>query len=175
MKSEQIWETTLQDIRYGLRVLYKNRGFSLAAIVTLALGIGANTAIFSLIYGVLLRPLPYQNGHELVVVHQQAPLVNVDNLLFSVPEIEEYRKQNHTLCEVVEHHSMQFILYGGVEPQNIETGVVSANFFDALGVKPLLGRTFVPSDEAHGAAGVLVLSYKYWQRGHGGDPNIVGK
>src|SRR5215813_1815357 len=149
--------------------------FSGIAVVTLALGIGANTAIFSVIYGVLLRPLPYQNGHELVVLHQQAPLANIDNLLFSVKEIEEYCGQNHTLKEVVEHHSMQFILYGGAEPENIETGVVSANFFDALGVKPLMGRTFVPSDDARGADAVMVLSYKYWQRSHGGDPNIIGR
>ena len=163
------------DIRYGARVLLRRPMFTGIAVVTLALGIGANTAIFSVIYGVLLRPLPYQNGHELVVVTQQAPLANVDDLPFSVKEIEAYREQNQTLAEVVEHHSMQFILYGGAEPQNIETGVVSANFFDALGVKPLIGRTFVSSDEAHGAEPVMVLSYKYWQRAHGGDPKIIGR
>lgn len=109
------------------------------------------------------------------MVSQQAPLANVDDLPFSVKEIEAYREQNQTLAEVVEHHSMQFILYGGAEPQNIETGVVSANFFDALGVKPLIGRTFVSSDEAHGAEAVMVLSYKYWQRAQGGDPKIIGR
>ena len=165
----------LQDIRYGVRVLLRRPMFTGIAVVTLALGIGANTAIFSVIYGVLLRPLPYQNGHELVVLHQQAPLANIDSLPFSVPEIEHYRQQNETLCELVEHHSMQFILYGGTEPENVETGVVSANFFDALGIKPLLGRTFVPSDDVRGAAGVVVLSYKYWQYSHGGDLNIIGK
>src|SRR5262245_65135139 len=164
-----------QDLRFGARVLLRRPLFTGIAVVTLALGIGANTAIFSVIYGVLLRPLPYQNGHELVVLGQQAPLANISNLQFSVPEIEEYRQQNQTLSELVEHHSMQFILYGGAEPENIETGVVSANFFDALGVRPLMGRTFVPSDEAHGADAVMVLSYKYWQRAHGGDPSIVGK
>ncbi|HKE56581.1 MAG TPA: ABC transporter permease, partial [Pyrinomonadaceae bacterium] len=164
-----------QDLKYGARVLLKRPLFTGIAVVTLALGIGANTAIFSVIYGVLLRPLPYQNGQDLVVLHQQSPLVNIDNLPFSVPEIEHYRQQNHTLCEVVEHHSMQFILYGGAEPENIETGVVSANFFDALGVKPLLGRTFVPNDDVRGAQAVMVLSYKYWQRSHGGDPSIIGR
>ncbi|PWT91413.1 MAG: hypothetical protein C5B55_08165 [Blastocatellia bacterium] len=164
-----------RDIRYGMRVLIRRPGFTLIVIATLALGIGADTAIFSVIYGVLLRPLPYRNGHELVVLHQQAPLANINDLQFSVKEIEDYRQQNQTLSEVVEHHSMSFILYGGDEPEDIQTGVVSANFFEVLGVKPLLGRTFLPGDEGRGAEGVMVLSYKYWQRSHGGDPNIINK
>src|SRR5581483_3218606 len=97
-------ETTLQDIRYGIRVLMKNRGFASVAIVTLALGIGVNTAIFSVVYGILLRPLPYRQGGQLIVMRQlatQAPLANVP---FSAKEIFDYRDQNHTLQDVVEHH-----------------------------------------------------------------------
>src|SRR4051812_2504903 len=168
-------ETTLQDIRYGLRVLRKNPGFSAAAILTLALGIGANTAIFSLVYGVLLRPLPYQNGGQLVVLHQSANRANRANIPFSVKEVTDYREGNHTLSGVVEHHSMVFLLLGNDTAERVQTAVVSANFFDALGVKPLLGRTFVASDESHNADAVLVLSYKYWQARHGGDPRVVGK
>jgi putative ABC transport system permease protein len=164
-----------QDIRYGVRVLLKNRGFTLAAVLTLALGIGANTAIFSVIYGVLLRPLPYRDGQQLVVVHQQARLAKVDDLGFSVKEVMDYREQNKTLDSVVEHHSMNFILFGREEPERVQTGVVSANFFDVLGVKPILGRTFTPDDEKPGGDAVLILSNKYWQQSHGGDPNIVGK
>ncbi|HEX8144061.1 MAG TPA: ABC transporter permease [Pyrinomonadaceae bacterium] len=164
-----------QDIRYGIRVLLRNRGFTLAAVITLALGIGANTAIFSVIYGVLLRPLPYRDGHQLVVVHQQARLAKVDDLGFSVKEVLDYRDQNKTLESVVEHHSMSFILFGREEPERVQTGVVSANFFDVLGVRPILGRTFEPEDEKPGADAVLVLSNKYWQQSHGGDPHIVGK
>ena len=167
---EMLW----QDTRYGMRMLRKNPGFTIVALLTLALGIGANTAIFSVIYGVLLRPLPYQDGNQLVVLRQQAPVTGA-NQGFSVKEIEDYKKQSQTLAEVVEYHAMSFILYGGAEPERIQTGVVSANFFDVLGIKPLFGRSFVPSDEAHGAEAVLMLSYKYWQRSHGGDPNIVGK
>lgn len=170
-----IFESLGQDIRYGIRVLLRNRGFTLAAIITLALGIGANTAIFSVIYGVLLRPLPYRDGHQLVVVHQQARLAKVDDLFFSVKEVADYRDQNKTMDSVVEHHSMSFILFGRAEPERVQTGVVSANFFDVLGVKPVLGRTFTPEDEKQGADAVLVLSYKYWQTSHGGDPNIVGR
>ncbi|HEY0322168.1 MAG TPA: ABC transporter permease [Pyrinomonadaceae bacterium] len=168
-------ESLGQDIRYGVRVLLRNRGFTLMAVITLALGIGANTAIFSVIYGVLLRPLPYQDGHQLVVVHQRAKLANIDDMGFSVKEFHDFREQNKTLESVVEHHSMNFILYGRTEPERVQTGVVSYNFFDVLGVKPILGRTFVPDDEKPGADAVLVLSYKYWQQSHGGDPNIVGK
>jgi predicted permease len=168
-------ETFWQDLRYGVRILVRNPWFSLLAILTLALGIGANTAIFSVIYGVLLRPLPYQNGSQLVVIRQQAPLAGVDNAGFSVKEISDYREQNQTLAGLVEHHSMTFTLFGGTEPELIQTGVISANFFDAMGVKPLLGRTFLPGDEAHGAEAVLLLSYEFWQRSYRGDPNIVGR
>ncbi len=162
-----------QDIRFGLRVLRRNPGFTLTALITLALGIGANTAIFSVIYGVLLRPLPYKEGHRLVVLNQQARLNNVNSLAFSVKEFQDYRDQNKTM-EMVEHHAMSFILYGRGEPERVQTSVVSANFFDVLGVKPILGRTFVPDDEKPGGDAVLVLSHKYWKQSYGGDPNIVG-
>jgi putative ABC transport system permease protein len=164
-----------QDLRYGGRMFRRNPGFTLLAIITLALGIGANTAIFSVIYGVLLRPLPYLNGNRLVVLRQQAPLASVNNMFFSVKEIADYREQTQMLDEVVEHHSMSFTLLGGAEPERIQTGVVSANFFDVLGVTPLYGRAFLPGDEQHGADAVLILSHEYWRRSHKGDPNIVGK
>jgi putative ABC transport system permease protein len=170
-----LFESLGQDIRYGLRVLLRNRGFTLAAIITLALGIGANTAIFSVIYGVLLRPLPYRDGHQLVVVHQQARLAKINDLGFSVKEVNDYRDQNKTLESVVEHHSMSFILFGRAEPERVQTGVVSYNFFDVLGVKPVLGRTFTAEDERPGGDAVLILSHKYWQQSHSADPNIVGK
>jgi predicted permease len=166
-------DTIGQDVRFGLRVLRRNPGFTLTALLTLALGIGANTAIFSVIYGVLLRPLPYKDGDRLVVLNQQARLNNVNSLGFSVKEFQDYRDQNKTM-EMVEHHAMSFILYGRGEPERVQTSVVSANFFDVLGVKPILGRTFVPEDEKPGGEAVLVLSNKYWKQSHGGDPNIVG-
>ena len=168
-------ETLVQDIRYGLRVLRRNPGFSWAAILTLALGIGANTAIFSLVYGVLLRPLPYPQGERLVVLHQDAFKANVLDFPFSVKEIADYRSQNHTLAGLAEHHTMDFLLIGNDAAQRVETAVVSANFFDLLGVKPLLGRTFVAADEAPGSPAVLILSYRYWQTHQSADPHIVGK
>src|SRR5882724_1890960 len=168
-------ESLLQDVRYGARILLRNPGFTLVAVLTLGLGIGANTAIFSVIYGVLMRPLPYKDGNQLVIVQQQAPLAHVLNVPFSVKEVQDYREQNQTLDAVVEHHSMSFTRLGGQEPQRVQTGVVSANFFDVLGVKPLLGRTFVAADDEHGSDAVIVLSYQYWRQSHGGDPSIVGR
>ncbi|ABF42887.1 ABC efflux pump, inner membrane subunit [Candidatus Koribacter versatilis Ellin345] len=164
----------LQDVRYGFRGLRKSPGYALLAIAALALGIGANTALFSAIYGILLKPLPYANGKRLVLLQQSARSATSPKLAVSVQELEDYRKQAHSFDGLVEYHSMQFILLGR-EPDRVETGVVSANFFDVLGVKPLLGRTFRAGEDLVGAEPVLVLSYKYWQEHHGGDPNIVGK
>ena len=169
-----IIESFVQDVRHGLRMLRKNPGFAAAAILTLALGIGANTAIFSVVYGVLLRPLPYAQGGQLVVLHHGMPKANLSEMGFSVKEITDYRTESHTLQDVVEHHTMNFLLLDGDSASRVETGVVSANFFDVLGVRPILGRTFVASDEVRGGPAVMVLSYKYW-RTLGSDPHIVGK
>ncbi len=174
-RTGHLFETLWQDIRYGTRVLSKNPGFSLVAILTLALGIGANTAIFSLVYGVLLRPLPYHNGGELVVLHQQKTKAPVPNIRFSVKELTDYSQQNHTLEGIVEHHTMTFLLSDKNSAERVQTAVVSGNFFDVLGVKPILGRTFVDADDQVGAAPVLVMSYKFWQQHRHGDPEIVGK
>jgi predicted permease len=174
-RTGRVIEAMFQDIRYGARVLRKNPGFSLAAILTLALGIGANTAIFSLVYGVLLRPLPYQNGGQLVVLHQQNTKASIPNVNFSVKELTDYRTQSHTLESVVEHHTMVFLLSDGQTAERTLVGIVSGNFFDVLGVKPLLGRTFVDADDQMGAPAVMVFSYQFWQEHRGGDPNIIGK
>jgi predicted permease len=166
-------ESISRDVRYGARVLLNNPGFALIAILTMALGIGVNTAIFSLVYGVLLRPLPYENGPRLVVLHQRSG--QGADVPFSAQDVFDYRDKTHTLDGVVEHHSMSFLLLGKESAERVSTAVVSANFFDVLGVKPLLGRTFVAADESHGAEAVLVLSNAYWKTRHGGDPNVVGR
>ncbi|PYY16360.1 MAG: hypothetical protein DMG61_04520, partial [Acidobacteria bacterium] len=168
-------ESLLQDLRFGWRMILHNPGFASLVVLTLALGIGANTAIFSVVYGVLLRPLPYANGSKLLVLKQQATKAKLENVPFSPKEVFDYRDYNHTLQSVVEYHSMSFLLLGKDSAERVQTGVVSANFFDVLGTRPLLGRTFVAADETKGADAVLVLSYEYWQRHQGGDPNVVGK
>jgi predicted permease len=168
-------EDFIQDARYSLRGWLRNPGYTLLALLTLALGIGVNTAIFSVIYGVMLRALPYENGKQLVVLRQQAPLAGVNNLNFSVKEIEDYRNQSQTFDALAEHHSLNFTLLGGAVPERIQAGVVSANFFELLGVRPIHGRTFLPEDDQPGAQAVLVLGHSYWLKSHGGDPNIIGK
>jgi putative ABC transport system permease protein len=174
-RSGRMVETFLQDVRYGARVLLRNPAFTVAAILILALGIGANTAMFSIVYGVLLRPLPYQQGGQLVVLHQRAAKAGRPDIPFSVKEIEDYRGSNSTLSSVVEHHSMSFLLLDDRSAERVNTAVVSANFFNVLGLKPLHGRTFVADDEKAGAPAVLILSHKYWQTRHGGDKQIVGR
>ena len=169
------WQILSSDIGYAVRMMRKNPGFTLIAVLTLALGIRANTAIFSVVHAVLLRPLPYPDGQQLIFVKQQEPKLGVDDLGFSVQEINDYRTQNRTLSGLVEYHGMAFTLFGHGDPDRVRTGVVSANYFDLFGVKPLLGRTFLPDDEKPGAPAVLVLSYEYWKTNFGSDPNIVGK
>jgi predicted permease len=168
-------ETILQDVRYGLRSLRKNPGYAAAAVLTLALGIGANTAIFSVVNGVLLQSLPYGGGERLVRVRVDAAGAGIQDGHFSPLEIGDLRERTHSLAAVSEYHSMWFVLLGRPEPERVQTGVVSANFFDLLGVRPILGRTFLPGEDKHGAEAVLVLSHSYWMRAFGGDPSVVGR
>ena len=168
-------ETLLQDLRYGVRGLKRNPVFAAAAVVTLALGIGANAAIFSVVHGVFLQALPYGGGDRLVRLRQDAPGINVSDLPFSPVEIADYASRNRTLAGLAEYHSMWFVLLGKSEPERVQTGVVAANFFDVLGVEPLIGRTFRAGEDAPGAEPLLVLSYDYWMRSWGGDRGIVGR
>ena len=131
-----------QDVRYGLRSIRQNPGFAAAVVLTLGLGIGANTAIFSIVNGVLLRPLPYGEPERLVVVRQTLTTPATPSLGFSEKELLDYRAASRTLEDLVEYHTMSFTLLGGREAERVQTGVVSRGFFDVLGVPPLLGRTF---------------------------------
>jgi predicted permease len=178
--AQEVWgwgwlERVAQDVRYGSRILRKNPGFTLVAVLALGLGIGANTALFSVVYGVLLKPLPYAQGNQLVVLHEDFQKSGQTDIGFSVKEIQDYRQQSRTLAQVEEYHNMGFVLLDGKEPSQVRTGVVSAHFFDMLGIKPYLGRLFNDGDETPTSDAVLVLSYGYWKNHYGGDPNIVGR
>ena len=168
-------ETFGQDVRAALRGFARNRGFAIAVVLTMALGIGANSAIFSVVYGVLLQPLPYADGDNLLILRQQRPRAGILAQGFSALEMADYRQQSKTLDQIVEYHNMQFVLLGRGEPERVQTGVVSWNYFDLFGVAPLAGRTFRADDETIGADAVLMLSHTYWQSRFGGDPRVVGQ
>lgn len=174
-KGDSLMQVLLQDVRFGLRMLWKNPAYSVVAIVTLALGIGANTAIFSVVDSVLLSPLPYQDDDRLVVLTQSRPKAGTADIRFSVKEIEDYRSRSRTLESIAEYHDMSFILLDQGEPQRVETGVVSWSFFDLLGLQPLKGRDFRPEDEQPSAPPVLMLSHSFWVSRYGADPGIVGR
>jgi putative ABC transport system permease protein len=169
------WEMTRQDCAYAFRRLRKSAGFSVLAVLTLGLGVGANTAIFSVVNAVLLRPLPYPRGNELVVVRQAAEGPGLDNINFSVKEVQDYRSQTQTLADVEEYHTMTFTLLGREEPLRVQSGVVSPGFFGMFGVRPIMGRDFRADDDRPGAPAVLLVSYEFWKQGLRGDPDIVGK
>ena len=140
-----------QDLRYALRMMRKNASYTAVAVTTLALGIGANTAIVSVINAVLLKPLPYQQGDQLLMLHQRADKAGLTGIGYSVPEMTDFRQQNSTLSSLVEYHSMQFTLLSKDEASRVTTGVVSNAFFGMFGVKPILGRDFTPADDQPGA------------------------
>src|SRR3954447_15649423 len=164
-----------QDTRYALRMMRKNRGFTLAAVLILGLGIGVNTSIFSVVNSVLLRDLPYAQGNQLLILRQSGLKNGVQDMRWSVNDLNDYRAQNRTLSDLVEYHAMTFTLLGVSEPHQVRTGVVSAGFFEYLGVKPILGRTFSAEEEKPGSQPVLILSYEFWKGQEGGNPNIIGK
>ena len=169
-------ETIGQDVRYGLRGLRRQAGYALAVIVTMALGIGANTAIFSVVNAVVLRPLPYDRGEDLLLLNQAR--TNVANTGFSFADIDDIKALSGSLDAVVEYHNMYFILLGGEEPERVAAGVVSWDYFQTLGITPLVGRVFRADDDGHGkhdTQATLVLSHEYWQRAFRGDRNVVGR
>jgi putative ABC transport system permease protein len=169
-------ETLAADLRYGARALLKHPGYALLAVLTLGLGIGANTAIFSVINGVLLKPLPYEHGDRLVVLQQSRPLSGQPQVGVAIAEYFDYRERGKDVFDgLVEYHQMNFDLINRGEPDRVNTGVVSANFFELLGIKPIIGRDFVAADDQRGAEAVLLLSHTYWRQKFGGDPNIVGQ
>jgi putative ABC transport system permease protein len=169
-------ETLTADLRYGARALFKHPGYALLAIATLGLGIGANTAIFSVINGVLLKPLPYEHGDRLVIVQQSRPLSGQPQVGVAIAEYFDYRERGKDVFDgLVEYHQMNFDLINRGEPDRVNTGVVSHNFFDLLGIQPILGRSFLASDDVRDAEAVLLLSHSYWRTKFGGDPNIVGQ
>ena len=167
---ENVW----RDIQYGARMLRKSRGFTAIAVLTLALGIGANTAVFSVVNAVLLRPLPYGEPERLVFLTEWSE--QVPNMSFSVANFKDVRDQNHVFESVFGSNSTSFVLTGsGPEAERVNVRQVSAGMFDTLRKTPILGRAFTPEEDRPGAPRVVLLGEGFWDRRFGRDPNIVGK
>jgi predicted permease len=170
-----VWlQQLLQDLRYGLRMLRKNPGFTAVAVLTLALGIGANTAIFSVVYAVLLKPLPYANPEQLFNVFQQQGSQDETATGWSYANLVDLREQNHIFSEVAGSQHHQLTLTGRGEPAVVNTSVVTAEFFSVFGPNPLAGRIFSPEDGKAGAPAVVILSENLWRGTFGADPKIIG-
>ena len=165
----------MSDFRRALRSLGRARGFAIAVIATLALGIGANTAMFTLLRGTLLRPLPNQDGERLVYLRQSAQGAGQQDVAFSVPEITDYRTGSKTLEAIGEFSQMTFTLVNGDDqPVHVQAGVISGNYFHVMGVPAALGRVTNEHDDGPAAPSVAVLSHAFWMDHFGGDPKIIG-
>ncbi|MGB7022175.1 MAG: ABC transporter permease [Candidatus Acidiferrales bacterium] len=162
-----------QDLRFAFRMFAKNPGFTAVAILTLALGIGANTAIFSVVYGVLLQPLPYKDASRLVVLNETTPKVGIVSV--SYPNFLDWRQQCPAFSQMAAVHDVGFNLAGVTQPENITGEAVSPNFLSLIGVKPFLGRDFEASEEKPGTPPVVLLSYELWQSHMGSDRNAIGR
>ncbi len=166
-------ETLFQDLRYGFRMLVKNPGFTAVAVVTLALGIGANTSLFSVINGVLLSPLPFPESDQLVTLHENKP--NFEGGSLSYPNFLDWQKENHTFSAMAVGRTYAFSLTGAGEAEQVGAELVSADYFPVLGVKPAMGRTFAPEEDQIGAGPVAMISAGLWQRKFSSAPDILGK
>jgi putative ABC transport system permease protein len=163
-----------RDLRYGARMLVKNPGFTLVAVITLALGIGANTAIFSMISAVLLRPLPYPEPDRLVIVWEKLIKENSNNVV-SPADFRDWRERNRVFENIAAQSGASVDLTEGSEPERIRAAAVSPSYFDVLGVKPMLGRSFLPEEELPAAANVVIINHSLWQRRFGADRSIIGR
>jgi putative ABC transport system permease protein len=165
----------LQDLKVAVRSLARARALWITVAVTLALGIGANAAIFSIVRGVLLRPLANRDEDRLLYIRQSAPGIGDANTLFSVPEIKDIGAGLKSIKELGTFSEIDFTLEGLGEPREIHAGVVDGNYFEVMGLRPLIGRLLTPNDDGPNAAGAAVLTYRYWHGSLNSDPNVIGK
>jgi predicted permease len=165
----------LHDLRYALRSLSRARGFALAVVLTLGLGIGANTAIFSVVSGVLLKPLPHRDGDRLVYLRHSINGAGGQSINFSVPEILDFRDNAKTLKGIAEYSQMTYTLQGETDAVRINVGLVTGNYFQVMGLSPVAGRLLNDGDDGTAVPPVMVLTHEYWMKRFGGDPAIIGK
>jgi len=166
-------ENLLQDLRYGARSLRKNPGFTAVVVLTLALGIGANTALFSVVNGVLLNPLPYPQPDQLVTLHQSKP--NFETGAIPYPNFRDWQKENRTFSAMAISRAFGFNLIGIGEAERVRARLITADFFSVLGVKPALGRSFAPGEDENGADPVALISADLWRRKFGAAEDVLGR
>ena len=167
--------TFARDLKFAARSLARTKGLALTVMLTLALGIGANSAIFALVKGVLLRPLVNRDENRLVYIHQSAPGLGLENTVFSVPEIQDLRAGVKTINEFGEFSTISFTMVGLGEPREVRAGVVDGSYFDVMGLHPVLGRLLDKRDDGPQAAGAAVLTYRFWSTVLKSDPGVIGK
>jgi hypothetical protein len=165
--------TFAQELKYAVRSLWRVKGLALTVIATLALGIGVNAAIFSLVRSVLLRPLVNRDEQRLLYIRQSAPGIRSENSTFSVPEIQDIRDRVRSLSDVAEFSTIGFTMVGLGEPRTVRAGVVSGNYFDVMGLKPVIGRLLNANDDGPKAAGAAVLTYRFWSTSLNRDPSVL--
>ena len=163
-----------QDVRFALRTMWKSPRITATVLLTLALGIGANTAIFSVVNATLFRPLPFHDPEQLVVLHADLRGLGAQSVGFSVPELDDLRDRAGVFSAVSVVYQGPGNLTGGEHPERLESGVVSPNYFSILGARPQLGRLFDPGDTAPGFADVVVISDGLWRREFGGERSVLG-
>ena len=165
----------LQDLHYAVRVLFKSRGFTAVALLTLALGIGVNSAIFSVVNAIVLRPLPYSNSHELMVVWGNLHKTGLEEIEISALELRDFQQQTQAFDQISAYFTLGVNLTGIDQPERLRGAAISANLFPTLGVQAHLGRNFVAEEDQPGSDNRVILSHALWQRRFGGDPNTVNK
>jgi putative ABC transport system permease protein len=163
------------DLKYAVRSLWRTKGLALTVIATLALGIGANAAIFTLVRGVLMRPLVNRDENRLIYIRQSAPGIHAEDTAFSVPEIQDLKASVKTLNAFGDFSTIGFTMVGMGEPREVRAGVVSGSYFDVMGLHPVLGRLLDMRDDGPKAAGAMVLTYRFWTTQFKSDPNVLGK
>src|SRR4249920_2365545 len=164
-----------RDMRFAVRSLLRAKGLAATIIVTLGLGIGANAAIFSVVRGVLLRPLVNRDEDRLVYIRQTAKGEGIENANFSVPEIQDLRASVRSLTAVGDFSTIDFTMVGLGEPRVVRAGVVGGSYFDVMGLHPVVGRLLGPGDDGPKAAGAAVLTYRFWTTSLKSDPSVIGR
>jgi putative ABC transport system permease protein len=167
--------TFLRDMKFALRSLARTKGLTFTVVFTLALGIGANAAIFSLVRGVLLRPLVNRDEDRLIYIRQSAPGLGIENATFSVPEIQDLRSRVKTVSAFGDFSTIGFTMVGLGEPREVRAGVVGGSYFEVMGLHPVLGRLLGSNDDGPNAAGAAVLTYRFWTTALKSDPLVLGK